>query len=278
MAGHAAGASVTFTLDLEDHRLDRTAPRRYPAITRELLDLLAAREVRGTFFVTGEVAEDDPGLVREVASRGHEIGLHSYHHVPLTQLTPEAFRAETKLGRELLERLSGREVVGYRAPTFSLVRTSLWATELLTELGFAYSSSILPARNPLFGFPGCPDVPFRWPSGLVEVPCPVLGIGALAVPFLGGVFLRVLPWGAVELGRRRHAAAPLRMTYCHPYDFDPDEPFWAVEAHWWENRLLWAGRRRMRARMERLLDAGAAPPLVEQVRGGLELTRPPDLG
>ena len=100
---------------------------------------------------------------------------------------------------------------------------------MLGEVGFTYSSSVLPARNPLFGDPSLPATPFRWPNGLVELPCPVVRVGGVGLPYLGGVYLRALPEPASS---RRPAAASgtgqVLWIYCHPYDFDPGEPFWVV--------------------------------------------------
>jgi len=257
-------APVTFTLDLEDQRGPNGS--RYAAPTRQLLGELHEDGVRGTVFVVGELAEADPGLVRDIAAQGHELALHGWRHVPLTTLTPDEFRAETARGKAVLEDLAQRPVLGYRAPTFSLVRDSRWAPEVLSELGFSYSSSVLPARNPLFGDPECPPRLFRWPSGLVELPCPVVRFGDIGVPFLGGVYLRVLPLPVVRLARRFQSADQVLWVYCHPYDFDPDEPFWVrPEAGQLGSRLLWHGRRHMLAKVRQLLRDGAAPPLGERV-------------
>jgi len=261
-----AGA-VTFTLDVEDHRPSAAAVERYPALTREVLDFLDARAVRGTFFVVGETAEAHPELVREIAARGHEIALHGWRHQPLTELTPDAFRADVARGRTLLEDLSGAPVVGFRAPTFSLVPESRWALDVLRDVGFTYSSSVLPARSPLFGDPTLPTTPFRWPNGLVELPCPVVRAGGLGVPYLGGVYLRAFPGGASSLARRSVGRGQLLWIYCHPYDFDPDEEFWVVpDAGRLGSRLLWYNRHRTFAKVEAMLRGRAGPPLVERLR------------
>jgi polysaccharide deacetylase family protein (PEP-CTERM system associated) len=256
-------APITFTLDLEDHRPPGRAGRRYPAVTRQILGLLGDRGVTGTFFVVGEVAEADPGLVREVAAAGHEVALHGWRHVPLTELDPSGLRADLRRGRSLLEELAGGPVVGFRAPTFSLTAATTWATEVLAEEGFTYSSSVLPTANPLHGFPGAPADPFLWPSGLAELPVPVAGLGPVAVPYLGGTYLRLLP-------RRLTAAAHARggrrvpWTYVHPYDADAGERFWVVPDAGWLSPLLWVGRRGVLAKVEALLrDPG--PPLRERL-------------
>jgi polysaccharide deacetylase family protein (PEP-CTERM system associated) len=263
-------AGVTFTLDLEDHRPADAAPgsERYPALTRRVLDFLDARGVRGTFFVVGELAEREPALVRDVATRGHEIGLHGWRHVPLTELTPEQLRADVERGKAALETATGTAVEGFRAPIFSLVAGSRWAVDVLSDAGFTYSSSVLPARSPLFGDPTLPVAPFRWANGLVELPCPVVRLGPVGIPYLGGVYLRALPGPVSAAARRGPGRGQLLWTYCHPYDFDAEEPFWVVpEAGKLGSRLLWYNRRRTFRKIDALLRAGAAAPLAERVPG-----------
>jgi len=267
MAGNGTRRGlVTFTLDLEDHRPSPTAPERYPAITRAVLEFLDARAVRGTFFVVGETAEAHPDLVRDIAARGHEIGLHGWRHRPLTELDPDSFRADVVRGKSLLEELAGAPVVGFRAPTFSLVPESRWALDVLADTGFTYSSSILPARNPLFGDPTLPATPFRWPNGLVELPCPVVRAKGVGLPYLGGVYLRAIPGAASAAARRSVGRSQLLWLYCHPYDFDPDEDFWVVpDAGRLGSRLLWYNRRRTFAKVEAALRGRAGPPLAERL-------------
>jgi peptidoglycan-N-acetylglucosamine deacetylase len=257
---------VTFTLDLEDHRPSTDVEARHPALTRSVLDFLDARGVRGTFFVVGETAAAHPDLVREVAARGHEVGLHGWRHQPLTELDPDTFRADAARGKELLEELTGTPVVGFRAPTFSLVPESRWAADVLTEVGFTYSSSVLPARSPLFGDPSLPTSPFRWPGGLVELPCPVARARGIGLPYLGGVYLRAIPGPASAAARRAIGKRQLLWIYCHPYDFDPDEEFWVVpDAGRLGSRLLWYNRRRTFAKVEAILHGRAGPPLAERL-------------
>jgi polysaccharide deacetylase family protein (PEP-CTERM system associated) len=265
-----AVGGITFTLDLEDGRDNGSDGKRFVTVTRRLLDFLTERHVRGTVFVVGELAEDHPALVREVADRGHEIALHAYRHVPLTQVDPEMFRDETRRGKTLLEDLAGRPVVGYRAPIFSLVKGTAWAAGILSDLGFRYSSSVLPAKSPLFGYPECSSSPFTWPGGLVELPVPVMAIGSTGIPFLGGIYLRVLPWTVVSFGLAVCGRRQSLWTYCHAHDFDATEPFRVIDGLGWAgSRLFFAGRGRMFNRIERLIRAGIAPPLAERVAEGI---------
>jgi polysaccharide deacetylase family protein (PEP-CTERM system associated) len=276
----ASTAPITFTLDLEDYAPAGT-PARANAIVPRVLELLSEHAVTGTFFIVGELAEAEPALVRTIAGAGHEIALHAYRHVPLPRLDPATFRAEAKRGRDVLEDLAGAAVTGFRAPTFSLVPESRWAVDELTDLGFAYSSSVLPARSPLYGWPGLLRRPFCWPTGLVELPCPVTSFGPrLANPYLGGVYFRVLPWSAVRVGLARSHPDEVLWLYCHPYDFDPDEPFVPRgDVGRIGNRLLWLNRSRMATRVGRVLAGRAGDPLnarAERVRADpLTPTRSP---
>lgn len=262
-------AAVTFSLDLEDHRSDRSGPRRYAEITRRLADFLDQIGVRGTIFVVGEIAEDEPALIRDLAGRGHEIAFHSYFHRPLVNETAHRFQTESAAGKSRLEDLIGKPVSGFRAPTFSLTRKSLWAADILHALEFTYSSSVLPARHPLYGFPEAPREPFRWPNGLLELPVPVATLGPWTLPFLGGIYLRYLPSTLIERLRKKRSDQQTLWTYCHPYDFDPDEPYTPIaNAPRWASILLWLNRRNSFAKLEALLAARAAPPFAERVAAG----------
>jgi polysaccharide deacetylase family protein (PEP-CTERM system associated) len=260
-------APLTFTLDVEDHRPDDSWPERFPDLTRRILDHVDAAGVRGTVFIVGEEAERHPDLVRDIAARGHELALHAWRHVPLTEVAPTDFRDETARGKAVIEEITGLPVAGFRAPTASLVPASAWAVDVLGELGFRYSSSVISGHNPLFGWPGTPRQPFLWPNGLVELPIPFAGIGNVGLPHLGGTYFRVLPWPVVWLARRTLERTTVPNLYCHPYDFDAEEPRWAVPGvQPWGIRLLWMNRSRMFAKLDRLVRHGRmGPPLVDRI-------------
>lgn len=260
------GRPICITIDVEDHRPDETWPMRVPALVDQLLAWLAEREITASMFVVGSLAERYPDLVRTIAAQGHEIGLHNWDHVHLTTQDEPGFRAGVRRGKALLEDLTGRPCDGFRAPTGSVVPSSMWCTDVLAEEGFRYDSSVYPARSPLFGFPGAPcNTPFRWPSGLVEV-------GQFLVfpkPFLlpiGGTYLRLMPWPVVAAGLRWHPPNPTACVYLHPYDIDLDEPPWKVPDAGIGSPLLFMGRRSLLTKLDRLVRRfGTAPPLGEQV-------------
>jgi polysaccharide deacetylase family protein (PEP-CTERM system associated) len=251
-------AKVTFTLDLEDHRPDPSAPLRYPTVTHEILEHLDAHGITGTFFVVGVVAEAEPHLVRDIAAAGHEIALHGWRHIPWVEHTPASLREDVRRGRGLLEELAGDAVVGYRAPTFSLIESTIWGVDVLADEGFTYSSSVLPTRNPLYGYPGAPGDPFLWPAGVAEFPVPIAGAGPASVPYLGGTYLRLLPAPLIEQAHRR-GGRRTPWTYMHPYDVDTEERYWRVPDAGWLSPLLWVGRAHVWSKLDRLLLDGTAP-------------------
>jgi polysaccharide deacetylase family protein (PEP-CTERM system associated) len=215
-------------------------------MTFRILDFLTARDAVGTFFVTGEVARSSPDLVRMIADHGHEVASHGDRHVPLSQLEPTGFSRENADHRRKLEDIAGVPVVGFRAPFFSLTPACAWATDALSAAGFRYSSSVVPSRCFAYGWPGAPSEPFLWPAGLLELPCPVGRLGPFRLPFLGGMYLRYLPpWRLRQAARS--VSGEVVWTYCHPYDFDTEEPLHLVPGHgaassfflWWNRATIW---------------------------------------
>jgi polysaccharide deacetylase family protein (PEP-CTERM system associated) len=211
-----------FSVDVEDYfqvsAFERLAPpeswdgypSRVEANTRRLLELLAAHDATGTFFTLGWVAERYPALVRDIAAAGHEVASHSHWHRRVTTLTPQAFRVDLRRSREVLEQVTGLPVVGYRAPSFSIVPGVEWAWEVLAEEGFTYDSSAFPIVRPGYGNPRAPRDPYiiHTASGpLEEYPLATVAAWRMRLPAAGGAYLRVLPPALVrkrpELAARR---------------------------------------------------------------------------
>jgi len=265
----AAGAPsmpLTVTFDLEDNRSSTAQEPRFVAMSHRFLDFLQQRGIRATVFVVGELACASPELVRRVAEDGHEIGLHGLRHVALEDVGPLRLRGELERGRGLLEDVAGVAVRGFRAPIFSLTPGSGWAVEEIAAAGFGYSSSVLPASNPLHGWPGAPRGPYRWSNGLLELPCPVAGTGRLRVPFLGGIYLRYFPPMLSRRLVRGFAATAILWSYVHPYDIDTDEPFFVMpHAGWLVSRLVHTRRSATLPRLDAALAACGGPgrPLGE---------------
>ncbi len=262
-------AGLVFSFDLEDHREDRSKPARYEAITRKVLELLDLRAVRGTFFVVGELALENADLVKEIARQGHELAFHGWDHEVLWRSNPDKFRDEARRGKALLEDISATAVHGYRAPVFSLVARTNWCVDVLHELGFTYTSSVLPASNPLFGYPEAPRQPFRWQNGIVEFPVPTIGFSKFQIPYLGGIYLRYLPMALVRISLDAEVEGRIPFTYLHPYDLDSEEGFVRIRgASWMTSFLLSLHRSASHKKLDSLLKRRTLPPFSEIVESG----------
>ncbi|MHC4985289.1 MAG: XrtA system polysaccharide deacetylase [Planctomycetota bacterium] len=203
--------------------------RRLDASVDRILQLLAAHGATATFFVLGWVAEHEPKIVRRIAAAGHEIASHGMTHRMLGELTVERFRSELRDSRRLLEDLSGRAVVGYRAPTFSVTNQTSWALDVLAEEGLAYDSSIFPVRHDRYGIVGAPRGPHQavGPAGgtIIELPPLTTRTLGMILPVGGGGYLRLLPsWTVTRAIRRAERAGWPAMLYLHPWELDPDQP------------------------------------------------------
>lgn len=224
-------ALYLFSVDVEDPRTalpdgEALAPR-VPQLVEAYLQFLDRHAAKGTFFVVGEVARRHPEVVRRIADAGHELGCHSDAHVPLDRQDQARFRDDLQRNLAALRAAGAGEIGGYRAPCFSLVAETRWAYDVLAELGFAYSSSVLPAPSPLYGWPG-----FGGPrlfGSLVELPMTLLPLRWLPLP-VGGVYFRVLPRPLLRwaLGRSRTRGEAV-LGYHHPYDIDTEQLFTHAE-------------------------------------------------
>lgn len=239
-----AATRTSLTVDVEDwyhpelvrHRVPGEAPGSVVVEgTEALLGLFARHRARGTFFVLGDVAARHPGLVRKIAAAGHEIACHGMTHRPLWALDRESFRAELRDFRAAIRAALGNDpVTGFRAPTFSLDRTTAWALRVLAEEGFLYDSSVFPRRVRMYGVEGAPlgayrpslDDPARNDpaSPLVEIPVAMVRVAGQRVPVAGGFYLRALPLGFVLRALDRVARERACILYVHPWECVPDLP------------------------------------------------------
>jgi polysaccharide deacetylase family protein (PEP-CTERM system associated) len=230
------------TVDVEDYfhvaalaqSIDRSdwdsMEYRAEASTRRLLDLFAESNIHATFFVLGWVARRSPELIREIASRGHEVASHGMSHKLVYNQTPEEFSRETYESKALLEDIIGAPVLGYRASTYSITRRSLWALDILREAGFVYDSSIFPIRHDLYGIHDAPQVPSRidTPKGanIIEFPMSTAPMFGTRIPVSGGGYFRLLPYWLTRAGLRKlnnELSRPF-IFYLHPWEVDPEQP------------------------------------------------------
>lgn len=203
-----------------------TLPRRVEANTDRILALFEGAGVRATFFTLGWVAERYPQLVRRIADAGHEVASHGYAHERASDLSPEAFRADIRLAKAVLEDITGAAVTGYRAPSFSIGTANLWAHDCIAEVGYRYSSSVYPVKHDHYGIPDAPRFPWRLPNGLVEVPVSTVRLFGRNWPAGGGGFFRLLPYSLSRWQIARVNADDRRpaIFYFHPWEIDPEQP------------------------------------------------------
>jgi polysaccharide deacetylase family protein (PEP-CTERM system associated) len=217
--------------------LERVAPRaqwealptRVVPTTRTLLELFASRQARATFSILGWVADKYPDLVRDIAAGGHEIASHGYWHQIVYSLTPDEFRADVRRSKDVLEQLVGVPVTGYRAPSFSITRKSLWALDVLIEEGYAYDASIFPVRHDRYGIPDAPRHSYtleRDGRVITEVPPSTMRVGGQNLAVAGGGYFRLLPyvWTQKGVARLNHHERRPAIFYLHPWEIDTDQP------------------------------------------------------
>lgn len=228
------------TVDVEDYfqvsafegSIDRSQWERLPCRvennTNRILDLFDETGTKATFFTLGWVAERYPGLIRRIVKDGHELASHGFLHVRVTQQTPAEFRDDITRTKLLLEDISGSAVLGYRAASYSIGASNLWAHDELAEAGYVYSSSIYPVQHDLYGMPEAPRFAF-WPNGeqgLLEIPITTIRILNKNLPCGGGGFFRFYPyaisrWALHRVNMNENQSG---MFYFHPWEIDPDQP------------------------------------------------------
>ena len=231
--GRNGGPRCAFTIDVEDwyqSSVDFDAPitERVIRNVERACAVLDQHRLKGTFFVQGKVAETFPRLLRDLLQEGHEIQSHGYSHRPLYAMDRAALRTELELARKTVEDACGIRVTAFRAPDFSIVRSNLWALEVLKETGFEIDSSIFPMRMSRYGIDGWEIGPHRvsLPGGdsILEVPVAVATVAGMRIPVAGGGYIRLLPRWLLERALNSVLAGgrPV-ILYCHPYEFSPDE-------------------------------------------------------
>jgi len=197
--------------------------------TIRILEILADHGVRATFFVLGWIAERFPQVIKLISAEGHEIASHGYAHRAIYKQTRAEFEQDLSRSIQTLEGVSGTKVLGYRAPTYSIVKETLWALEILLKNGIKYDSSIFPIRHDRYGIPGARRFPYRVDRGklgtLIEFPPSTLRVLGCNIPIAGGGYLRLYPyaflrWGLQKINRQGWPT----LLYLHPWELDPDQP------------------------------------------------------
>ncbi|WP_417451681.1 XrtA system polysaccharide deacetylase [Kordiimonas sp.] len=244
----------------------------------KILAILAEANIRATFFCLGWVAERHPLLITEICKQGHEIASHGMDHQRIFRFSRDEFLADVIRSKSLLEDVTGTQVRGYRAPSFSLTADVWWAYEVLHEVGFQYSSSLYPLKTDHYGMPDAPRRPF-WPIGtgkILEVPMTVCHVASKALPASGGGYFRLLPYtvGRALLEKGSNQTKSPGIFYMHPWEVDPGQPR-VADAPWLSRFRHYTGQRAMPAKLRRLarsskwttLQDGVVAPVFSALRG-----------
>jgi len=196
--------------------------------TRKILEMLfKAGEIKATFFILGWVAEKHPQIVKEIDTNGHEVACHGYRHRLIYNMTQDEFRSDLKKAKDILENITGGKVVGYRAPSFSITKRSIWAFAILEDLGFEYDSSVFPINHDNYGITDAPRFKYKLPGkNLVEFPISTSKILGLKAPVSGGGYFRLFPYWFTKVNLRKinnNENKPF-IFYLHPWEIDPKQP------------------------------------------------------
>jgi len=226
------------TIDVEDYfQVSALAPYiarsqwdtldgRVEANVERILAMLDEYGTHATFFTLGWIAERYPGLIRRIVANGHELASHGFAHQRATEQNPAAFFSDIQLAKIVLEDLTGVEVMGYRAPSFSIGQGNSWAFECIERAGYKYSSSVYPIKHDHYGMPDAPRFAHDVRGGLLEVPVTTMRLFGRNWPAGGGGYFRLLPYAASRwlLRRVNHVDRQPAIFYFHPWEIDPAQP------------------------------------------------------
>jgi polysaccharide deacetylase family protein (PEP-CTERM system associated) len=230
-------------------------PSRVEANIDRILTLLSGANVRATFFTLGWIADRSPAMIRRILDGGHELASHGYDHHRATEQGYGAFLADIRLAKAVLEDVSGSEIKGYRAPSFSIGRKNTWAFDCIADAGYRYSSSVYPIRHDHYGMPDAPRFAHEARTGLLEIPVATVRLLRSNWPAGGGGYFRLLPYCMSKWSIRRVNAVDRQpaMFYFHPWELDPDQP--RIEGPGLKTRFRhYLNLRRMAPRLSHLLD------------------------
>ena len=224
------------SVDVEDYHdqlaldfQDRVVAPNEEAVraTDRVLDLLAEFRVRGTFFILGEIAEHFPDLVRRIAAQGHHLGIHGYYHLHIFRQSPQQFRQSIERAKKRVEDVAGRPADAHRAVAFSIIESTLWALDILVDLGFKYDSSIYPFQGRRYGIPAVSRALYQYRASdgrtMWELPMSTVNWMGRRWPVCGGGYLRHFPLSVTDSAfRRLHAEGLPAVVYMHPYEVITD--------------------------------------------------------
>jgi len=225
-----------FSVDVEDgisiamrdaFSVETEQTNRVVKLTGQILDMLSEKRVKGTFFILGQVAESFPGLVKDIASQGHEVGVHGYNHLQFFRMSPKEAFQELSSAKKLIEDLTGSRVYGHRAPAFSISPDTKWGLDVIAESGFLYDSSIMPAKMRRYGWPGFSKTITKIQTSkgyiLTEVPLSAISVLGREIPVCGGGYLRLFPGSFTKKAMSLITKERPAIVYIHPYELDTEK-------------------------------------------------------
>lgn len=194
--------------------------------TRKILDILFENNTKATFFVLGWVAEKFPEIVKEIDLQGHEVASHGYSHRLVYQLSRDEFREDLFKSLKILEGITGKRVIGYRAASCSITKDSLWALDILKEAGIKYDASIFPIYHDRYGIPKAERFAHKWNNnGLVEFPFSTIRICGQNIPVAGGGYFRLYPYRLTKSAIKKiNSEGNPAMVFIHPWEIDSQQP------------------------------------------------------
>lgn len=251
-----------FSIDLEDVRdglpNGNSFKERVVPNTLEYLNWLNKNNFKCTFFTVGTTALKYPDLIKELVNSGHEIACHTFNHTTLDKQTQDSFKKDLEKNIDALMKCGAQQVVGFRAPLFSLTEKTSWAYDVLNQLGIKYSSSVLPAKNPLYGWLDFGLKPKVMQNNILEIPMTLNSFGPLNLPIAGGVYFRCLPFWFIKKSISQKLNKKIAVTsYFHPYDLDVEQERFmhpGINESKFYNFLMYYNRKNTIKRLNKILD------------------------
>ena len=225
-------SSIIISIDVEDWQQstwDRSLPISKIALdnTSRLLDILSEHNIQSTMFILGKFAEKYPEMIKKIDANNHEIACHGHSHIEIFKQTKKQFKDDVYRSKSNLENIIGKSVIGYRAPDFSIIHDSLWALDILSELGFKYDSSIFPIKHKRYGISNWPtdikNILLNNNNSILEFPLSTINVKSINLPISGGGYFRLLPKYIFSLAAKKVLKKGPLIFYCHPYEINPDE-------------------------------------------------------
>ena len=237
--------------------------------TETILDLLEKHNTKATFFILGYIAKKHPTLVRKIVTKGHEIGSHGTWHKMVTLQTREEFKKNVLTSKKTIEDITGIGVQLYRSSSWSICQKTLWALEILNELGFICDSSIQPFKTPLSGMKNVSCDPF-YPIinnkrlDLIEFPATVLKFWKFRIPFSGGFYLRLIPYSILSKSMKCVNKNRQGMIYVHPWETDVEQPRLKLPLH--IRAIHYTNLNKTTFKLDKLLNEFEFVPLGELIK------------